>query len=588
MMTPSVATVGFFSFSGMQGITTIAKTYPLAYKYVNEWIAKQAVFPSQQDQSVAVLQELAALPVTDLAQMAFDLTKHPLASILGLDGQLRLQVVTAASERLLFAGDGSADWSIVQEFESDWTQESPASRMTFLSGRSLFKGLSFSPLIPSSQTYAWRRCKADGNRQRQKQAISDAAELIVPVLAIVSIVVPFWGSEGIFVHEGLEEVPEPCVYANGLWLASAAYPGSVAMEARILSCLTLKSLPSAARVARRWRVASALGFSKLLWRKQAQYSEVMLPDGKRRLGAGFVTFLRDGTALILAACHEAEEKTSRQWPFSRQLFADVLDMREGTYQKIEITKMRDDMAQLLGDDSARRQAVSSTRDHFVFHVNTFTGKKIAGAVRIPKIAGGSAVDPPSSMAPVSFAKSWASGEPIAELEALAVSLSFDIVCGCGIAPRGLQPPPVVVWDLSTGLVLQQFCHHAVQPDSSPVIPASPLEPVGGGYRFSVGNQVECFTSEGWQPGRVIEQNYRESDWPAGVSAPYQVRLTGDTPALIYVPQDLPRLIRPIGNRQAYESGEVDIQVAIHPTRRCMLVGLWQKSRGRVHCLEVVP
>lgn len=489
----------------------------------------------------------------------------------------------------------------------------------------------------------------------------------------------------------------------------------------ILSCLTLKSLPSAARVARRWRVASALGFSKLLWRKQAQYSEVMLPDGKR-LGAGFVTFLRDGSALILAACHEesrvwtfslpdgsteAEEKTSRQWPFSRlrsgvaglvgyagnqiaffpaahgsctwsskmqvigrthqnilhcgehlfllchgnwwsdeQLFADVLDMREGTYQKIEITKMRDDMAQLLGDDSARRQAVSSTRDHFVFHVNTFTGKKIAGAVRIPKIAGGasSAVDPPSSMAPVSFAKSWASGEPIAELEepnelpvedhlllysrwrknglsvslldaasgmvrsqllrppsgpagqffadrdigALAVSLSFDIVCGCGVAPRGLQPPPVVVWDLSTGLVLQQFCHHAVQPDSSPVIPASPLEPVGGGYRFSVGNQVECFTSEGWQPGRVIEQNYRESDWPAGVSAPYQVRLTGDTPALIYVPQDLPRLIRPIGNRQAYESGEVDIQVAIHPTRRCMLVGLWQKSRGRVHCLEVVP
>jgi len=261
----------------------------------------------------------------------------------------------------------------------------------------------------------------------------------------------------------------------------------------ILSCLTLKSLPSAARVARRWRVASALGFSKLLWRKEAQYSEVILPDGKR-LGDGFVTFLGDGSALVLAACHkesrvwtywlpngstEAQEKTSRQWPFSRlrsgvaglvgyagqqiaffpaaagsctwssqmqvigrthqnilhcgehlfllchgnwwhdeQLFADVLDMREGTYQKIDITKMRDDMAQLLGDDSARRQAVSSTRDHFVFHVNTFTGKKIAGAVRIPKTTGGtsSAVDAPCSMAPVSFAKSWGSGEPIAQLE----------------------------------------------------------------------------------------------------------------------------------------------------------------------------
>ena len=33
---------GFFSFSGMQGITTIAKRYPKACRYINEWIAKQA------------------------------------------------------------------------------------------------------------------------------------------------------------------------------------------------------------------------------------------------------------------------------------------------------------------------------------------------------------------------------------------------------------------------------------------------------------------------------------------------------------------------------------------------------------------
>ena len=30
----------------------------------------------------------------------------------------------------------------------------------------------------------------------------------------------------------------------------------------------------------------------------------------------------------------------------------------------------------------------TSKDHFVFHVNTFTGKKIAGAVRIPKTTGG--------------------------------------------------------------------------------------------------------------------------------------------------------------------------------------------------------
>ena len=33
---------GFFSFSGMQGITTIARRYPKACRYINEWIAKQA------------------------------------------------------------------------------------------------------------------------------------------------------------------------------------------------------------------------------------------------------------------------------------------------------------------------------------------------------------------------------------------------------------------------------------------------------------------------------------------------------------------------------------------------------------------
>ena len=33
---------GFFSFSGMQGITTIARRFPQACRFINEWIAKQA------------------------------------------------------------------------------------------------------------------------------------------------------------------------------------------------------------------------------------------------------------------------------------------------------------------------------------------------------------------------------------------------------------------------------------------------------------------------------------------------------------------------------------------------------------------
>ena len=169
--------------------------------------------------------------------------------------------------------------------------------------------------------------------------------------------------------------------------------------------------------------------------------------------------------------------------------------------------------------------------------------------------------------------------------ALAVSLHFDVVCGCGVAPKGLKPPPVVVWDLSTGLVLREFCHDAVQPAAPVLLPSAPDEPAISGYRFEVGDVVQCFTGGGWQQGQVTQWDYREPDWPAGVFAPYQVRLAS---GLIYVPQDLPRLIRPAANWQAYESGGVDIQIAMHPKRRCVMIGLWQRFSGRVHCLEVVP
>ena len=169
-----------------------------------------------------------------------------------------------------------------------------------------------------------------------------------------------------------------------------------------------------------------------------------------------------------------------------------------------------------------------------------------------------------------------------DLGAVAVSLNFDVVCGCAAAPRGLQAPPVVVWDLSTGLVLREFS----QGDLGAVVTVPPApDEVQSGYRFAVGELVECFTSEGWRRGEVTQWDYREPDWPVGLSAPYQVRVRAPE-ALIYVPKDLPRLIRPAENWQAYESGEVDIQLAIHPTKRCIMLGLWQKSTGRVHCLEV--
>ena len=127
------------------------------------------------------------------------------------------------------------------------------------------------------------------------------------------------------------------------------------------------------------------------------------------IGRSHQNILHCGEHLFLL-CHG-------DWWHDPQLFADVLDIQEGTYQKIDITKLRDGMAELLGDDNLRRSAVSSTRDHFVFHVNTFSGAKIAGAVRLPKTKGGasSAAEAPCSEAPVSFAKKWPDG-PMAELE----------------------------------------------------------------------------------------------------------------------------------------------------------------------------
>ena len=535
-------------------------------------------------------------------------------------------------------------------------------------------------------------------------------------------------------------VPQSCIRVRGscqvgVQKVRGSYAVSGAMELiheltdeniiLILSWLVLTSLPSCAAISWRWYKSSVVGFSKQLqWRHQVHYREIVLPS--KQLGEGFVTFLVDGSPLILAADHDMhriltflatdksasvqvmqpKQQTSREWPYSRlrsgvaglvgyagqqiaffpaaakskstwssktqvigrthqnilhcgehlfllchgswwddaQLFADVLDLQEGTCERIEITKLRDDMAHVLGDDDAQRQAVSSTRDHFVFHVNTFTGTKVAGAVRIPKAPA--TAEAACIQAPVSFAKVWPSGHPIAQLEqpgelpvedhlllyspwqrrglniclldaasgdvrsqllrpppatgaasrffadrgvgALAVSLSFDVICACSVAPRGLQPPPVLVWDLSTGLLLREFCHDAVAQNVPVVLPAAPDEPNSSGYNFSVGDMVQCFTGDGWQQGQVTQQDYREADWPVGVTVPYQVRLTGEAPGLIYVPRDLPRLIRPAANWHTYASEEVDLQIAIHPARRCIMIGLWQKFRGRVHCLDVVP
>ena len=108
----------------------------------------------------------------------------------------------------------------------------------------------------------------------------------------------------------------------------------------ILSWLVLTSFPACAAVARRWHNSSALGFAKqLLWRSSHDYCEIELP-ASRQLGDGFVTFLSDGSALILAAAHEEHS-------ISTALGLDLLTLTFGFPSYFFLTSKKFNL--LLGD-----------------------------------------------------------------------------------------------------------------------------------------------------------------------------------------------------------------------------------------------
>lgn len=67
-------------------------------------------------------------------------------------------------------------------------------------------------------------------------------------------------------------------------------------------------------------------------------------------------------------------------------------------------------------------------------------------------------------------------------------------------------------------------------------------------RFEVGTRVEC-NCGGWEAGTIVKQFYRQSSFPPGTFAPYQVRL--DNGKLIYAPIDEDRVCR------AYVGEEAD-------------------------------
>jgi G3E family GTPase len=60
-------------------------------------------------------------------------------------------------------------------------------------------------------------------------------------------------------------------------------------------------------------------------------------------------------------------------------------------------------------------------------------------------------------------------------------------------------------------------------------------------RFTMGQQVECNTGQGWQKGEIVQMMYRDDGMPPGMVAPYQVKLADG--GLIYAPHDTDELIR---------------------------------------------
>lgn len=62
-------------------------------------------------------------------------------------------------------------------------------------------------------------------------------------------------------------------------------------------------------------------------------------------------------------------------------------------------------------------------------------------------------------------------------------------------------------------------------------------------RFGLGDRVGCNVGGTWYVGAVVELNYREEEWRPNRVAPYQVQLDSFQNALVYVPADIPELVR---------------------------------------------
>merc|ERR1712194_924997 len=165
-----------------------------------------------------------------------------------------------------------------------------------------------------------------------------------------------------------------------------------------------------------------------------------------------------------------------------------------------------------------------------------------------------------------------------ETDLVALALGPGIVLGCCSALRNFQAPPVVVWDLETGIMISEV---VLEPSAIGLIlnaeRTAAIEACKcGGLRFGVGDAVECRAQGGWIRGRIVGLRYREDDWPEDEFVPYQI-MCEDNGQLIFAPEDHPRLIRAL---DTIYSENVHVQLEVHQETHTLLIGLWHESEAQ--------
>eukprot|EP00927_Polykrikos_kofoidii_P014486 TRINITY_DN16352_c0_g1_i1.p1 TRINITY_DN16352_c0_g1~~TRINITY_DN16352_c0_g1_i1.p1 ORF type:complete len:1765 (-),score=234.64 TRINITY_DN16352_c0_g1_i1:65-5299(-) len=185
-------------------------------------------------ESVATVVEVASLTINELAnayqaltgvRLAATLITHVFPSI-GLDGHLRLRVVTASSERLLFvctgaspsgpsspsggaarpARDGLSGKKAQRRYYGFWLQQATESRLGHGGNTSTASG-------------------GNGAWSPQRGGLAGLGDVIFGSAAAAAARARRSCS--------LDEVPEPCVYSNNVWVAAAHVPGQTVTEVGI-------------------------------------------------------------------------------------------------------------------------------------------------------------------------------------------------------------------------------------------------------------------------------------------------------------------------------------------------------------------